>query len=170
MTVYNREVWIDASKEKVWEVIADFGNIYLFNPTIAKSYLTSDKTSGLGTTRQCNFEGINAHIKERIVSYKEGESMRVEIYDGKGAPPFKTAFGSFFLQEEDGGTLVKGIFEYELKFGPIGILMDALMVKPKFSGAWDGVLAGLKKHVETGQEINATTSKSLDFTPVVAIA
>ena len=170
MTVYNREVWIDAPKEKVWEVIADFGNIYRFNPTIAKSYLTSDQTRGLGTTRQCNFEGIDAHVKERIVGYKEGESMHVEIYESKGAPPFKTAFGTFSLEEKDGGTLVKGIFEYKLKFGPLGSIMDAMMVKPKFGKAWDGLMAGMKTYVETGQEIDATTSKSLDFSPVVSIA
>jgi ligand-binding SRPBCC domain-containing protein len=38
MTKITREVWIDAPKEQVWAVMADFGNVYRFNPTVPKSY------------------------------------------------------------------------------------------------------------------------------------
>ena len=57
MTTLTREVRINAPKEKVWDILADFGNIYLFNPGVPKSYLTSDQQVGVGTTRHCDVAG-----------------------------------------------------------------------------------------------------------------
>ena len=41
-----KEVIIDASKEKVWEVVTDFGGIYKASPAVLKSYLTRTKNRG----------------------------------------------------------------------------------------------------------------------------
>ena len=39
--------------------------------------------------------------------------------------------------------------EYELKFGPIGRLMDAVMVRKKWDAGIKRFFAGLKRYVET---------------------
>ena len=166
MTTHNREVWIDAPKEKVWEVLADFGNIYQFNPIIPTSYLTSEQEQGVGTTRHCDFSG--GSIEERIIEWTEGQSMQIEIYDGQNSPPFKTAVATITVEEKDGGTLVKGSLNYEMKYGPVGALMDKMMVTPRFGQGWSGLFAGLKKYIETGETIPSLKAVNLDAVAVVA--
>lgn len=168
MTKITREVWIDAPKDQVWEVLADFGNIYRFNPTVPNSHSTSEQTSGLGATRHCDFGGSGSSIEERIIEWKEGESMTIDIYEGVKTPPFKTAGATLSVKENKGGTLVSGTMAYELKFGPVGGLMDSMMVRSQFEKAWTGVLAGLKSYVETGEQVESP--KGLNFEPVVALA
>ena len=41
--------------------------------------------------------------------------------------------------------------EYELKFGPVGKVMDAIMVRKKWDAGIKGFFAGLKHYVETGR-------------------
>jgi len=41
--------------------------------------------------------------------------------------------------------------EYELKFGPLGRLLDAVMVRRKWTAGIKGFLSGLKRYAETGQ-------------------
>ncbi len=167
MATHEREVWIDAPKEKVWAALADFGNIYVFNPNVPTSYSTSEKTSGLGATRHCDLRG-GVSVEERIIDWQEGESMVIEIYDGAKTPPFKSAIASISVKEERGGTLVSGTLAYKIKFGPVGTLMDKAMVSPQFGKAWTAVLAGLKTYIETGEEVPNVSAT--DFTPVAVIA
>ena len=157
MTTVTREVWINAPVEEVWALLADFGNIYLFNPNVPKSYLTSSQQQGVGTTRHCDLNVAGASIEERIVDWQEGKSMTIDIYEGKKSPPFKTALATIRVASEKGGTKVTGTLEYKMKFGPVGSLMDVAMVKPQFGKAWSLLFAGLKHYAETGEEINGET-------------
>ena len=171
MTTLTRKVHIDAPKEKVWEILADFGNIYLFSPGVPKSYLTSDQQRGVGTTRHCDVSGgpiQNASVEERIIGWNEGESMQIEIYEGTKTPPFKKAVGTISVKEDNGGTLVTGTLAYSLKFGPVGYLMDKLMVTSQFGKAWTGVLAGLKYYAETDQPVEGPRGINLEPVAVVA--
>src|SRR5262249_13810884 len=45
--------------------------------------------------------------------------------------------------------------EYELKLGPVGKLMDAIMVRKKWDAGIKGFFAGLKHYVETGRRPSA---------------
>lgn len=161
MTTLTREVWINAPKEKVWAILADFGNIYIFNPGVPRSYLTSSQRHGVGATRHCDLTLGSAAIEERIVAWTEGESMQIEIYQGTKAPPFKKAMATLTVMDEKDGTRVRGTLEYSLKLGPLGFLMDKLMVTPQFGRAWTGVLAGLKHYAETGELVEDRTPLNL---------
>lgn len=168
MTTLTREVWINAPTEKVWAILADFGNIAVFNPGVPRSYLTSRQQQGVGATRHCDLAVAGASVEERIIAWTEGESMQIEIYRGTKTPPFKKAVATLTVTAEKGGTRVRGDLAYSLKLGPLGFLMDKLMVAPQFGKAWTGVLAGLKYYAETGQPVEGP--RGLNFEPVTVIA
>ena len=63
---------------------------------------------------------------------------------------------SYTLTREGDATVVRRRMEYELKFGPIGKLMDAIMVRKKWDAGIKGFFAGLKHYVETGRGPSAT--------------
>lgn len=58
-------------------------------------------------------------------------------------------------------TIVTFKFDYQLKYGPIGKLMDKLMFGPQLSKGLPRILTGLKHFVETGEEVDQEVSKRL---------
>ena len=165
----NGEVLIEASKERVWEAVGDFGNTYLWNPAVVHSRSTSDVPDGVGATRHCDLTISKASIEERVVEWVENERMRVEIFDGRRTPPFKEAWGELKLEEvPDGrGTLTRLHLHYELKGGILGGVIDRLMVRRQYGNGLKLALAGLKYHVETGKLVEKGTRVALDEVSLV---
>ncbi len=160
----NGEILIEASKEKVWEVVADFGNVYLWSPVVVHSRSTSDVRDGIGATRHCDLTISKASIEERVVDWVENERLRVEIFDGRRTPPFKEAWGEFTLEEipDGGGTLTRLHLHYELKGGILGGVIDRLMVRRPYGKGLKLALAGLKYRVETGKPVEKGTRVAVD--------
>lgn len=154
MTTITRQVTIDAPAAEVWALLADFGNIYRFNPTVRTSHSTNE-LHGVGAARHCDL-GRGSSIEEVIAEWTEGVSMTVHIVGGTKTPPFKGhPEARLFVEPLGDRSTVSGSLSYELKGGPLGRLMDAVMVRSRFETAWTGVLAGLKKHAESGTEIDS---------------
>ena len=152
MTSVTSEIRINAPKEKVWNIIADLGAVQNFHPGVRQSYYSSENKNGLGASRVCELLPAGK-IEERATEWKEGEGFVLEVEPIEKAPPFKKAFGRMVLKEDGDQTLVTLTFEYTLKFGPVGSLMDAFMVRPQFKKIVPNVLAGLKHFTDTGEEI-----------------
>jgi hypothetical protein len=62
--------------------------------------------------------------------------------------PFKTADIHFTLRSEDATTVVTVAPGYELKFGPLGRLLDAVYVRRDYESGMNDLLKGLKQYVE----------------------
>ncbi|MEN8238248.1 MAG: SRPBCC family protein [Actinomycetota bacterium] len=151
------QVSVDAPAEKVWEALADFGNVSRYNPGVVHSHATSTEPSGLGATRHCSLALFGASVEERIVGWTESELLAIEIYDAKRFPVIKNAGATFKLDGTGDETVVEGAFSYDVKYGPIGSAMNALSLRKQTDRAWRLFLAGLKKHVETGETIDGDT-------------
>ncbi|MFQ5523503.1 MAG: SRPBCC family protein [Acidimicrobiia bacterium] len=160
--VLSYQIYIDAPRTQVWDVIADFGNVANLSPGIKKSYLTSDITRGVGATRHCDLALYGSTVDERIVEWTEGESFRIDIYESSRLPLIKTSGGSFHVADHDGGTLLTGTLHYSLKYGPIGSLVEKLALRKQLAREWKIFLAGTKKHIETGTLIDRDTRVPVD--------
>lgn len=68
---------INAPKNLVWEKLADFGNISMFHPMVARSHLIGGETCVLGAKRVCEFYGGKDRAEEEITSWREGQ-----VHDG----------------------------------------------------------------------------------------
>lgn len=156
---------IDAPSHKVWAALADFGGVYKYSPGVADSHSLTVQNSGLGAERLCQLNP-SGQVKERIIRWEEGRSYALEIFSGKGTPPFKKAIATLSVEPRGAQTAVQIHFDYAIKYGPLGALMDALMFNRFLRGGLQGLLAGLKKHVETGEQIS--TAKGLQFAAVTA--
>ncbi len=154
MTKLAFEIEIDAPAEKVWEEIADFGNISKFNPSVPTSHLTAEQTQGVGTTRHCDLYVAGASIEERIIDWVDGESYQVEVYDGKRVPPTERQVARVSTRPNGpDSSIARMEMEYELKGGLLGKAADKGMMRNQFGKAAGGLLAGLKHYVETGEEV-----------------
>jgi carbon monoxide dehydrogenase subunit G len=152
----SREVAIDAPKQKVWEVLADFGAIDKSSPAVAKSHLTTEQKPGAGAEHLCEFAFVGASLKERIIEWNEGKSMKIDIYERKNVPLMKDMKAEFSVREEGGKTLLRGTMEYEMTRG-MGNLINGIMMKKLNIKNWNKVLAGFKKYCESGKMIDTKT-------------
>ncbi len=167
MTKIIREIHINAPRQEVWDkTLADFGNIFEWNPNVPKSYATNNVSDGLGATRHCDLGAKNS-IEERITEWRDGKSLEVLITEGKGMPPFKDMpTARFDLKDEKGGTRVRMALDYQLGMGPLGALMDAMMAKRQFTGNVESLLAGQKFFIEKGKK---ASDAQLDLKQVTAV-
>ncbi len=152
MTTFSSDIHIEAPKDDVWAILADLGGIQKFHPGVKKSYYTTEQLEDRGAARVCELLPMGA-VEETVTEWREGEHMVLTIDPLEKAPPFKQAHGRLAVQEEGTGTRVSMTVEYTLKFGWLGKLMDALMVRPQMQKVIPSVLLGLKHYTQTGEEV-----------------
>ena len=88
-------------------------------------------------------------FKERVTDWRPIEALSFELYEC--TLPVRRLRHSYALVHEGGTTVVRQRMEYELKFGAVGKLLDAVMVRRKWNAGIKGFLTGLKRYAETGQ-------------------
>lgn len=160
-TTLTRAIEINASKEKVWKALADFGNICHAHPGILKSFVTSAQKEGVGATRHCDFAMMGATAEERISDWNEGTYLKIEIDQLKNMPGVKTMSADFTIEEKGDKTLLTSTIEYSMK-NIMFDLMNTMMMKRMNAGMLDGIVAGHKKYIETGEIVNQKTVLELD--------
>lgn len=162
MTRLQHEVSINASPSQVWQALADFGNISVYNPGIPKSYLTSAQSVGIGATRHCDLSQPGMALEERIIDWKEGEAYTIEVHGGEKLPPVEHMQVTLAVRSEANGSIASTVIVYQPKYGVIGFLMDMMMMRKGMAGGMQGLLAGLKHYCETGERVESNQQIDLD--------
>lgn len=151
-TIISRKVRIKAKKQKVWDALADFGNVYKISSQVLKSHSTSEKKNGVGATRHCDIANMGAQLEERITEWNEGKSMKIDVYKTKNMPMIVNMKAFFSLDEDGDDTVLSGIIEYSMS-NFIGDMMNGIFMRKMNIKGWETFLAGIKLHLETGKEI-----------------
>lgn len=150
MTRIKNEIHIDAPQEQVWDILADLGGIKNYNPSVTNSYYLPGEKRGIGAARHCDLKPFGS-VEETAIQWDEGRSYTPLLHDGKKVPPFKKATGRLAVRSNGSGTVASMTLEYDLKYGPLGKLMDLVMVRSQFQKVIPTVLDGLKKYAELQQ-------------------
>jgi hypothetical protein len=145
MSEFKESIAISALPEQVWEVLADIGSISVWNPSVEHSEKTSAGDVGEGATRRCELGGKN-YLDEKVVLFEPHRRLTIRITDTN--LPFDSADIRFTLEPHGGATIVMVSPSYKLKYGPIGRLLDKLMVGGQYRKGMRGLLRGLKTHLE----------------------
>ena len=132
----------NASPEAAWALLSDFGNIDFFNPNLKDSYLLEGSSeTGVGTLRQCNLADGKNYIRERVVDWKEGESYTIDIYEG--TMPLTNILTTLGVRPKGQGSELFMEMEYTPKYGPVGAIMNVVMLRRYVRGMMAKVLSGL---------------------------
>lgn len=155
MTRVTSEIRIDASKDKVWNVVADLGSVSVWNPAIANSHYTSEAKEGLEASWHCDFPG-GAYVEERATEWDAGEAFTYELYEG--TVPFASLNGTFTLVDDGGGTIVNFAIDYDLK---ADVPVDPqVLERQNREELLPLILASLKHYVETGEPMPMPEQKA----------
>ncbi len=151
MTIVSSALTINAPAEQAWNVIADYGNVYRFHPSVKFSSLVSSVERGVGARRRCDFYDKTIVVEE-VTEWSEGEGFVVEL--SGGTMPFEHAHVQLKVRPiEEDSTLVTYKMEYKVKYGLVGRIMDALIIRRKMSNMFINVLKGMEYHVITGDTL-----------------
>ena len=168
MKTVNQEIYINAPKSQVWDVIADLGGIVNFNPFVTDSYYVTDAKQGIGAGRICEL-GPDSTVNETAIAWNEGESFTLDVQFTKGQkPPVNSFHGSVSVREHGSGTVAAMTIEYAPKFGPLGKIMDVTVLRSQFNKLLSSVLKGMKHHIETGESVDPQVLSQIESAPVPA--
>ena len=99
--------------------------------------------------------GVSEPVARGAVAPRIGGRMAASP---EGSPPSGPVSRS---GADHGDSTVVGLMtDYELKYGPIGALMDTLFARRQVRKGMDELLAGLKHHIETGETVNEPAAVS----------
>ncbi len=149
MAVLKNSIHIEAPPARVWATLARLDALHEYDPGIRKSEVRSEQQSGLGADRHCEIAG-GGWFRERVTLWEPERELEFRLHDC--TLPVRSLRHHYRLTADRGGTRVDQTQEYALKYGPIGVLLDALVVRRKWDAGVKKFFAALKRHVEAQHE------------------
>lgn len=139
------QIEIIATPAAVWTVLGDFHGVAKWARGVKVQPLGAAKT-GIGAGRCATIPGLGT-VDEVIVEWEPEKRLS---YSVTPVSVFGTGVARWRLEPAGAGkTRVIQRFEYGMRFGVIGALLRALVVKRKMAQTQPHVLAQLKKSVES---------------------
>ena len=146
MTTLENAIFIEASPEQVWSVLARLDALAEYDPALAESRIETRERSGLGAERRCELKDGN-WFRERVTAWQTHNALAFELCECWF--PLRSLAHRYVLTPENGGTRVEQRMQYELKLGPLGPVLDVLFMRRKWNAGIQAFFAGLKARVES---------------------
>ncbi len=144
MAQVESSIEIAADRGAVWAAIADLESVAGWNPGVASASCDGE-SAGLGATRVCRLSR-GGFIEEVVSVWDDGSRLQFAIGSHGG---IRSADMGMVLDSIGDATRVTAIADYHLAFGPIGPVIDHIVVKRQMARMLAESLVGLKEHVET---------------------
>jgi ribosome-associated toxin RatA of RatAB toxin-antitoxin module len=146
MTSLYNEISIRAPIEKIWEALSNIDELEKYDPTVRKSTLVSSARSGTGAKRKVDMKDGKNWFEEKCTLWKPNEELAFELT----ACSFPVHRLKHTYSFEKAGTeiKVKQIMEYEVKYGWVGMVLDALVIRKQSDSGVKKFFSGLKRYVE----------------------
>jgi hypothetical protein len=145
MRALTERVEIQASLEVVWAALADFGGVAHWAPYMKSSHLIGDLESGVGTRRGMR-HAWGFRFEESVTRWNEGEGYSFDVF--RAPYPMKDVKESWVAGRENGFSTVTTQVNYDMKLGPIGSLLDWLLLRFVVKREMRAGLQGLKQYIE----------------------
>ena len=116
-----------------------------FDPGVKRSTVVSPADEGVGAMRRCELTP-GGWYEEQVTEWKPAASLAFEL--SACSLPVTSLRHQYRLEPDEQGTLVTQRMEYRLKFGPVGKLLDAVVVRRKWDAGIKTFFGGLKDRVE----------------------
>jgi ribosome-associated toxin RatA of RatAB toxin-antitoxin module len=127
MTTLRNEITIQAPIEKIWEALSNIGMIEKYDPTVKKSSSLSSMQSGIGSARKVDMKDGKNWFEEKCPAWKTHEALTYELT--ACSFPVNKLKHTYSLEQFGSQVKVKQVMEYEIKYGLLGKVLDAVMIR-----------------------------------------
>ncbi len=148
MAIIRNEILIKAPVEKIWDVLATPDLLDKYDPTVKKSVVISEQKTSLGAKRRVDMSDGKNWFEESITVFKPNETLTYEL-TACSFPVHKLRH-SYTFEKIGEQTRVIQVMEYTVRFGFLGRILDALVIKRQSDGGIKKFLSGLKSYLESG--------------------
>src|SRR5215470_12873507 len=147
MTAIHHEVHAACPPERVWALLADLEAVQRYNPGVRRAAVEGSQRTGVGARRACDLMP-RGRVVERVTHWEDGRAIGLEVAESDWPIHFMRWVTR--IEGVGGATRITQDLEYSVKFGPLGWLLDSLVMRKKLSSNLDVVFAELVKHAESG--------------------
>lgn len=120
MPQFTIERLVEAPKEMVWRMVSDVVEYAEIAPNLSKAVI--EEGNGLGMRRRC-WDTRGGTWAEQCVLWQEGHQYAMEVDTSDYPYPLTKMRGTWAVEEQSQGTLIKMQFDYEWKYGRLGALL-----------------------------------------------
>ncbi|MBI3685175.1 SRPBCC family protein [Candidatus Azambacteria bacterium] len=147
MAIIHNEIIVNASVDKLWDILTDLELLDRYDPTVKKSTLVSAQKAGMGAKRKVDMLDGKNWFEEKVTVFKPNDALTYQLTDCSF--PIKGLKHSYSFEQIGHQTKVKQVMEYTVKFGLLGKLLDGLMIRKQSDSGIKKFFAGLKSYAET---------------------
>lgn len=126
MTVITHQLAAKCPPDALWRILSDLAAVEKYNPTVRAARVTSAHRAGNGAMRECDLVP-KGKLVERVTNWEEGRSVGLEVVESDWPISFMTWVTR--IEPADSGCLLTQHLEYKMKFGPVGWLLNTLIMR-----------------------------------------
>jgi uncharacterized membrane protein len=153
MSQLSTQVQIKAPADKLWKVLVDLDSLSQWVPDNVSSETAPQHSETMTTARYYDANPFH-NAEERATGWEEGHHYAYEV---KNIGPIKYAYNRFSLNPVgEGETVLIQTLDFQMKLGPVGALLAALVFRPQFRKQMEQSLAALKEYVEHNEAVESS--------------
>jgi len=145
MATLRHDIRANCSPKAVWALLSDLEAVQRYNPTVRSATIEGKQRIGVGAMRACELLP-KGRVVERVTTWEDGRAVGLEVAESDWPIHFMRWVTR--IEADGDGTRITQDLEYEVKFGPVGWLLDRLVMKRKLTATLDDVFAALVRHAE----------------------
>ena len=146
MAIIKNEIMIDAPLEKIWGALTQIEMLDQYDPTVKKSTALTNSKTGVGARRKVEMLDGKNWFEETCTEAVPNMALTYEL-TACSFPVHKLKH-SYSFKAEGRNVKVSQIMEYNVKFGFLGKIMDALVVRRQSDAGIKKFFTGLKNYLE----------------------
>lgn len=150
MATLTNKISIDAPLEKIWEILTNLPELAEYDPAVAAAKVISPTETGPGAGREVTMKDGKHWFKEKITEFEPGDRLTFELTACNF--PIERLTHTYSFSESCRTTTVTQVMRYTPKYGLLGKLMDAAMIRSNSNNGVKAFFAGLKEHAERRDE------------------
>jgi ribosome-associated toxin RatA of RatAB toxin-antitoxin module len=146
MATLHNEILIHAPIERIWAVLTNLELLEKYDPTVKKSRLITNEPAKVGAARRVDMLDGKNWFEEKVTALEPKRAITFELT--ACSFPIHKLKHSYSFEQVDGNVKVKQVMDYTVKFGLLGKMMDALVVRKQSDAGIKKFFAGLKFYTE----------------------
>lgn len=126
MTRITHQYLASCSPAQIWAVLSDLTAVPAYNPTVKTARRIGQSGNGLGAMRECDLNP-KGKVSERVTLWEEGRALGLEIVESDW--PVSSMSWVTRIEPHGNGARVSQTLDYSMKFGPLGWVLNALVMR-----------------------------------------
>ena len=144
-----------------WRRMRDLSMAHMYVPGLAPVTFVGPQREGVGTHRRVRMRGVLA-MDETVTAWREGEGFTLRLHRGAGGPlpPLREHYFDYGLDVRDGRVWLVNRMRYEVGLGPLGALLERLLLRRIFRRQLHDITLAQKLYYETGERATPAMLKA----------